>query len=212
MAQDDIYRIVVHYQGPTMASSISVYYQENAASTQGPDPVSSLNFSFFFSVVTLLQNVLNLDWKLTALRCRRLTGEKIAPDLQSLLASPGTRTGNPLPANNCLLMKLSQANFPRTSNGRLYLPGLGESDTDTGLIDAEFLNGPVQALGDRLALELAENGGLGSWTPGVISAKVRDTPPNQPDWESAFSPMIGAFGNPVIARQVRRTTKVIGVG
>jgi len=212
MAQDDIYRIRVHYQGPTMAASISLYYQEDALSTAGNDPVASLAFSFFFSKITSFQNVLNNDWRLTAIRARRLTGERLAPDLQSLLDITGNRAGNPLPANNCLLMKLSQSNFPRTSNGRLYLPGLSESDTVTGVLEPAFLNNQVETLGIAITAQLPENGGSGSWNSGVISAKVRDSGPGQPDWESAFSPINGAQGNPVIARQVRRTTRVIGVG
>lgn len=212
MAQEDIYRITVHYEGPSMASSVSLYYQEDALSTALPDAVSSLNFSFFFSVITFLRNVLSDDWLIASTRCRRLTGDKIAPDLLTFDANDGNREGRALPANNCLLIQLLQANFPRTSNGRLYLPGLTESDTDVGIIEGEFLGDQVAALGNRLATQLAENGGSGTWTPGVISAKVRDQGPGPPDWESAFSPMSAAFGNPVIARQVRRTTKIIGRG
>jgi len=211
MAQEDIYRVVVHFEGPTQPSSISLYYEENGLSTAPPDPVSSLAFSFFFSVIPSLQNVINDQWQISSVRVRRLTGEKIAPDLQNLSGISGGRSGASLPANNCLLMKLSQANFPRTSNGRLYLPGLSETDTETGVILPAFLNGEVATLGDKLADQLPENGGAGSWDPGVISAKVRDAGPGPPDWQSAFSPMIAAFGNPVIARQVRRTTKIIGV-
>lgn len=211
MAQDDIYRVVTHFEGPTQPSSISLYYQENGLSTSPPDPVSSLAFSFFFSVIPSMQNVINDQWDISAVRVRRVTGERIAPDLQNLSGISGGRTGAPLPANNCLLMKLSQSKFPRTSNGRLYMPGLSETDTQTGVILPDFLNGAVATLGGVLANTLQENGGTGSWEPGVISAKVRDTPPGQPNWEDAFSPMIAAFGNPVIARQVRRTTKIIGV-
>ena len=212
MAQDDIYRINLHYEGPTQPSSISLYYQEDALSTGSPDAVSSLNFSFFFSVATFFRNVLSDDWWLASSRCRRLTGEKIAPDLQSFEEFSGTRSGRALPANNCLLMQLLQANFPRTSNGRLYLPGLTESDTDVGVIDSDFLANEVTLLGNRLSEPLAENAGSGSWSPVVISAKVRDAGPGPPDWESSASPMIAALGNPVIARQTRRTTKIIGRG
>jgi len=211
MAQEDIYRVVVHFEGPTQPSSISLFYQENALSVAPPDPVSSLAFSFFFSIIPSMQNVINDQWNISSIRVRRLTGEKIAPDLQNLSGIAGGRSGAPLPANNCLLMKLSQSNFPRTSNGRLYFPGLSETDTKTGVILPDFLNGAVATLGNILASTLNENGGTGTWDPGVISAKVRDEGAGPPKWDDAFSPMIAAFGNPVIARQVRRTTKIIGV-
>lgn len=212
MAQDDVYRVTVHYEGPTQPSSVSLYYQEDGLSTALPDPVSSLNFSFFFSVITFLQNVLSDDWFISSTRCRRVSGDKIAPDLQSFEDASGNRVGRSLPANNCLLMQLLQAAFPRTSNGRLYLPGLTEQDTDVGVIESAFLANQVVALGNRLSDTLEENGGTGSWQPVVISAKVRDAGPGPPDWEGAASPMIAALGNPVIARQVRRTSRIVGRG
>jgi len=210
MAQEDIYRLTIHYEGPTQASSTALYYEENALSTAVGDAVSSLNFSFFFTVISLFQAVLSSSWRISSTRCRRLTGEKIAPDLQDIADAPGTRAASSLPANNCLLIQLLQGSFPRTSNGRLYLPGLAEPDTDVGVIQAAFLNTQVVALGNAISAELSENAGAGSWTPVVISAKVRDAQPGPPDWQSAASPMIAALGAPVIARQTRRTTKIIG--
>jgi len=212
MAQEDIYRVVVHYEGPTMASSCAYYFQEDGLSTALPDAVTSLNFSFGFAMLSPLQNVLSDDWFIASTRCRRLTGEPIAPDLLSYDNANGNRAGRALPANNCLLMQQLQAAFPRTSNGRLYLPGLTESDTDVGIIEPGFLGNQVVTLGNAISALLAENGGAGSWRPIVISAKVRDAGPGPPDWESAASPIIASLGNPVIARQVRRTSKIIGQG
>jgi len=210
MAQDDIYEATLHYEGPTQASSCSLYFQEDGLSTSTAGPVQSLNDSFLIGKALLFRGVLSNDWKLNAIRTRRVTGAKIAPHLLSFPVNVGSRTGPALPANNCLLMQLLQGLFPRTSNGRLYLPGLAEADTDVGVVEPAFLNLQVVQLGDALVSQLAESQGSGSWTPGVISAKVRDAVPGTKDWEGAFSQIVAAIGNPVIARQRRRTTRIIG--
>jgi len=210
MAQDDIYRVTLNYEGPTMHSSTALYYQEDALSTAVTGATRSLAFSFIFSKLASFLAVLNIDWHLASIFAARVNGEAIAPTLLPATPTIGARAGNALPADNCLLMQLLQANHPRTSNGRLYLPGLSETDSDVGIVEAAFLGNQVVALGNSISSTLNENGGTGSWNPGVISAKVRDAVPGQKNWEDAFSPMIAALGNPVIARQVRRRTKVRG--
>lgn len=210
MAQDDIYRLTLNYEGPTMHSSTALYYQEDALSTNVVGATESLAFSWIFSKSSAFLNVLVQEWHLASVFCARVDGDAIAPSLLPNTPTIGSRVGNTLPADNCLLMQLLQGVHPRTSNGRLYLPGLSESDSDVGLIEAAFLGNQVTVLGNAISATLEENGGTGSWQPGVISAKVRDAIPGQKNWQDAFSPMIAALGNPVIARQVRRRTKVRG--
>jgi len=210
MAQDDIYRITLNYEGPAMSSSTALYYQEDALSTAVVGATQSLAFSWIFSKSASFLNVLVNQWHLASVFCARVDGDAIAPSLLPVTPTVGARAGNALPADNCLLMQLLQGIHPRTSNGRLYLPGLSETDSDVGIVEASFLGNQVVALGNSISSTLNENGGTGSWVPGVISAKVRDAIPGQKDWQAAFSQMIAALGNPVIARQVRRRTKVRG--
>lgn len=210
MAVGDIYRVTLNYEGPTQAASTSIYYIESVLSTAVIGPVNSVNFSFQFSKLISFLNVLSDNWWVPSTRCERLTGLVLPPDLLTTGPANGNRAGVPLPANNCLLMQLLQQLFPRVSNGRMYLPGLSESDAEVGLVETVFLNGLVVTLGNAISAVLDENDGTGEWLPGVISAKARDAGPGPPDWAAGFSPIIAALGNPVIARQRRRTTKVIG--
>lgn len=210
MAQDDIYRLTLNYEGPTMHSSCALYFQEDGLSTSASGPTQSLCFSWRFNKTTEFINVLCQEWKLISTFAERVDGEAVPPFLQPQTAAQGTRPGNALPADNCLLMQLLQAVHPRTSNGRLYLPGLSESDSDVGIIEAAFLANQVTVLGNAISGVLNEQGGTGSWNPGVISVKVRDAIPGVKDWQGAFSQVIASLGNPVIARQVRRRTKVRG--
>lgn len=210
MAQDDIYRLTVNYEGPTMASSCALYFQEDGLSTSSSGATQSLCFSWRFNKTTAFLGVLCQEWHLTSTFAERVDGEAIAPFLQPQTTTVGSRAGNSLPADNCLLMQLLQALHPRTSNGRLYLPGLSETDSDVGIVEQAFLANQVTVLGNAISADLPEQGGTGNWKPGVISAKVRDLIPGQKDWQAAFSGVIASLGNPVIARQVRRRTKVKG--
>jgi len=210
MPAGDIYRVTLGYEGPTMASSTSIYYREEVTQTAPVGATRSLAESFIFSKLGPFINVLSVEWKLPSIHVTRVDGEPTPPILAVATPNTGTRTGNSLPADNCLLIQLLQQIHPRTSNGRMYLPGLSESDSNVGIVEAAFLANQVVTLTNAISASLAEIGGAGSWLPGVISVKVRDAPPGDKDWQGAFSLLIAALGNPVIARQVRRRTKVRG--
>ncbi len=210
MAIDDIYRLQLHYQGVTQAASTGLYYKETAISTANGLGNRSLVLSFIASHSLALRNVLVDDWELAAVQSSKVFDEpdptaQDAPALQN-----GARTGAPLPANNCILLQLFQTTFPRTSDGRMYLPGIAEPDSSVGKLVPAFIAAQLATLIAVLQAPVSESGGTGSWTPGVISAKVRDAVPGFKNWAAAFAAVIGIQAWPVIARQVRRTTKVIG--
>ncbi len=211
MAVEDIYRVNVNFEGPTMASGCTIFYQEEVQQTTQGTATQSLAASWGFSKHLQWIGVLNNQWHLTSIHVHRVDGDPIAPFLATFSPTAGTRSGDPLPADNCLLIQLLQALYPRTSNGRLYLPGLSENDSTVGVVEASFLANQVVTLTNGLSSALPELSGNGVWIPGVISAKILNAPPDSKDWQAAFSPLIAAQGNPVIARQVRRRTKVTGV-
>lgn len=211
MAQDDIYRLSVHYEGPTSVASVAIYYQENALVTGLAGPTRALNESFQFARLSEMRAVLAEDWQISSTQAEKITGAKQAMDLFSLSTGPGTVTGDSLPANNAIVLQLYQAIHPRVSNGRWFLPGVPESATDAGRLTQAFTSGPLSDLANKIDDELAESGGAGSWVPGVVSAKIRDANLPAKDWESAFSPLVGAAGWPIIGRQVRRSSKVRGI-
>lgn len=210
MAEGDIYRLTLNYEGPQRAAQTAIYYQEVDGSTGPIGAVKSLNESFAFSMLSLFANVLSEEWHIPSTRAERIVGTPLPPDLLTLSERQGGRLGRPLPSNNCLLIQLLQSRFPRTSNGRFYLPGLSEDDSVIGIVDSAFMQNQVLPLTNALAQPLNEQVGTGQWMAGVISAKVRDAGPEKPDYAAAFSELIQAIGNPVIARQRRRTTRVVG--
>ena len=210
MAEDNIYLVRVHFEGPSQPASIGVYYQESGLSTGVNGPCQSLAESWEGVLANQLANCLSEEWQLSAIVCSKKSGDQVAKHIESLEGRPGTRNGPALPANNAILVQLFQTAFPKTSNGRLYIPGVSESDTNVGRLEQDFSDGPLSVFVGRVAQSINELNGTGLWLPGVISAKVRDAIPGQKLWEDSFSTMVGALGWPVIARQRRRQTKVVG--
>jgi len=210
MALNDIYRLQVHYMGVSQAASSGLYYKETTLSTANGLANRSLVLSFIASHSLALRNVLSDDWELSAVQSSKVFDEPDPTHQDAPSPQEGTRLGSPLPANNCILLQLFQTTFPRTSDGRMYLPGISETDTNVGKLLSAFISAQLATLVSVLQAPVSESGGTGEWTPGVISATVRDAVPGVKNWAAAFAPVIGIQAWPVIARQVRRTTKVKG--
>jgi hypothetical protein len=109
------------------------------------------------------------------------------------------------------IIKQSQGTFSAKSNGRIFIPGVGENDTIVGQLDNTFLTGVAQFLADALAEVVVENGGgTGRWTPGIISRKVLNQGPPPKDWEGAFAPIGSMTAWVIISSQRLRKTPIIG--
>ena len=209
MAADDIYYVQYHLEGPSQPASFGVYYQETGLSTSPKGATQSLAESANAMRPTLI-NILSRDWQFTAVTASRKGGFQIAKHVFSTEGVAGVRPANALPANNAMLIQLFQTQFPKTSNGRVYIPGISEQDTSIGRVESTFLGDELLSFSTRLSQAFIEADGTGVWVPGVVSAKVRDAIPGQKNWQDAFSTMVGALAWPVIARQRRRQTRVIG--
>jgi len=210
MAVNDIYRLQIHYEGVAGAASTGLYYREKVLVTANGLGNQSLVLSFITTLSLALRNILVDDWSLSAIQSSKVFDEPDPTDQDAPATQTGVRAGSPLPSDNRILLKLFQTTFPRTSDGRMYLPGISEADTDVGKLLQAFIDGPLTALVSALQADLSESGGTGVWEPGVISAKVRDATPPTKNWSAAFAPIIAVQGWPVIARQVRTRTKVLG--
>lgn len=211
MAQDDIYQVSCHFENPSGASSFRVYYQEEAVrSGIGTDTqVLTTTFEDVFSL--LIRGMIADDFLFTAIVAHKVSGDKEAKFRTDVTTQVGLRVGPSLPANNCILIGLSQGLFGARHNGRIFIPGPAEGDTAIGNMSAAFQSGPLQAMVDALAIQLVEeSGGTGRWNLGVINNDILDASPPIKDWQSAFSQVISVSGSPIIAGQKRRQTKVRG--
>lgn len=212
MAADDIYHVQVNLEAPSGAASFGLYYQETVASSGGGDGVILLGDAFETLRHTDILDCLCVDWKCPSVVVRKMVILSEAKYRNDIGVQTGLRAGTSLPANNAMLFHLNQATFPARSNGKLFVPGLSETDTTVGVMTSAFLTGPMTALATSLVTPIAElSAGTGVWTPGVISAKVRDAAPPFKDWDGAFAPLTSITPSSIIATQRRRRTKVNGI-
>jgi hypothetical protein len=121
------------------------------------------------------------------------------------------RVGPALPANNAILIGLSQGLYTAKHNGRIFIPGIAEGDTVIGNLTAAFQATPLAAFVNAIAVQLEEeSGGTGRWNLGVINGFILHNSPPVLDWQTAFSQVISVNGSPIIAGQKRRQSKVRG--
>jgi hypothetical protein len=211
MAADNITEARFHFEGPTSPASFGMHYQETVPHSTGGFAVRRLVQALILALKAPIVAVLSNDWKLASMtvRVKSVANEPFVRE--DVFAGLGLRAGPALPANMSWIIKESQATFPPKSNGRIYVPGLGEPDTLVGVLTSVFLTGTAQALADALALTIEEaGGGAGRWEPGIISPKVRDAGPPPKDWEGAFAPIESMTAWSIISSQRKRKTKVIG--
>jgi len=211
MATEDIYQVQGNFENPSGASSFTLFYEESAVRSGVGTDNSVLARSWDDAISPAIRDVIADDWLFSSVVVRKMVANPVPKFRLDLATQIGTRTGPSLPANNALLIQLQQGLFPSSSNGRIFIPGVAEGDTDVGNLTAAFTTAAVQPLVDALAAELVEDsGGTGRWKLGVISAKVLNAALPFKDWAGAFSEVFGVGGSPIIATQRRRQTRVIG--
>lgn len=211
MAQDDIYLASFHFENPSGASSFRLYYQEDAVRSGIGTDTQVLSTTLDDKLTGVIRDLMATDFLFTAIVVHKVSGAKEAKFRTDITTQAGTRLAPSLPANNCILVGLSQGLFGAKHNGRIFIPGLAEDDTSIGNLTAAFASFQLQSFVTAIAAQLEEeSGGTGRWNLGVINRLILNGSPPIKDWQSAFSAVISASGSPIIAGQKRRQTKVRG--
>lgn len=216
MAADDIYLAEYHFEGPTSPASIGLHYQEDVAedsSTSGPRVLAE---SLEAVHLAPIKNVLSDDWFVASLTVRKISFMDEPISRIDLPDGVGLRAGPALPANMSWLLKQTQALFGPKHNGRIYVPGLAESDTLIGVLTSAFFTGVATTLAAAFQATIVQiSAGTGRWKPGVINrvvlqAPLEEEPPEPLDWEGSFSPLGTVIPWTIISSQRRRASRVIG--
>lgn len=214
MAADDIFSVKVHYELPTSAASIGLYYRETTEATGADLDTNLLCEAFDVHIGQEIIDMLSDDCNQPLIVCEKVDGPVKAPRFDvNHAVSVGALTGPSLPNNCALVCGLAQGTFSNKSNGRLRIPGIAEPQMDGQTMIAAFMSGPAQSFVNKLALQVPElSAGPGRWTLGVISAKVRDIAPPAKDWDGAFAPVTSISMNTIIGILRSRKTRAEGVG
>lgn len=211
MAADDIYLASFHFENPSGASSFRLFYQEEAVRSGVGTDTQVLSTTLDDKLTLVLRNLIAIEFLFTAIVVHKVSGDKEAKFRTDIATQIGTRPNPALPANNCVLIGLSQGLFSAKHNGRIFIPGTAEVDTNVGNLTTAFQVGPLQAFVDAIAVQLEEeSAGTGRWNLGVINTNILNSSPPIKDWQAAFSQVITVNGSPIVAGQKRRQTKVRG--
>lgn len=211
MSSDDIYLASFHFENPSGASSFRLYYQEEAVrSGIGTDTqvfANSLDDKLTPSIRALISD----DFLFTTIVVQKVSGDREAKWETHIETQAGLQPGPGLPANNSILVILSQGLFGPKHNGRIFIPGIAEGDTVVGNLTSDFQTTVFQDFVDEIKVQLEEeSAGTGRWNLGVINGLILNSSPPIKDWQSAFSQVTSVTGSPIIASQKRRQTKVRG--
>lgn len=207
---DDIFSAQFHFEDPSGASSTRCYFQQLTDATPGFIDSELLADGLEAALAGLWVNVLASTFWFTGVTVRKVYDNPEPMHLTTGNPQVGLRTGPGLPSNCCLNFALNQSTFGVKSNGRMFLPGVPELDTNVGVIDPAYQAGPVTALANGLVATISALSGPATWKLGVISQKVLNLAPPAKDWPGAFAFVDSISVNPIIAIQRRRTTKVVG--
>lgn len=216
MAADEIYLAEYHFEGPTSASSFGLHYQETVGEDSGQTGPRTLAVALEAVHVTPIKDVLSNDWSFASITVRKVSAPDEPIARVDINTGVGLRTGPSLPANMAWLLKQTQTLFTPRHNGRIYIPGLAESDTLIGVLTNAFHTGQATALAAAMQADIAQlSAGTGIWKPGLINRVVLklpllEEPPEPLDWEGSFSALGSTVAWTIISSQRRRASKVVG--
>lgn len=201
----DIFKVDIGIELPTGTASTGFYVRQTADASSLTDP-EQLAAGVDQNIRPPLIDVLSVDIETSAIKARKTFGT-LEPTHEEWGASgnTGLRAGTSLPSNCALLLQLSQGLFGFRHNGRLFIPGCSEDDSDGPLWNTAFLDVEVRALQVALLGDYAPAGDTARFEIGVINRTVLGSPPT--DWPGSFAPVTQISAQRVIAikNRARRT-------
>jgi len=207
---DDIFRATFHFEDPSGASSTSCYFQQTADNSSTNRDTIELARALEDELDGLIIAVLASTFWFTAVEVRKVYEFAEPFWLESSTPQAGLVVGEGLPSNCCAVMTLNQTTFGAKSNARMFWPGVPESKTNAGTLDATFQSTEWAALRNRMLLPFNSISDTGVYSLGMISQKVLNAAPPLKDWPGAFAFITSANVNPILGIQRRRTTRVVG--
>lgn len=208
MTVADIYSATIDLEMPSGPASINLHYQETTPpdTMDGPDALAG---GIMDDLVPLLRLIVSAECWVTAVRVYKKVVLKEPPGHATITNGVGLSGGDAMPAQFGIKLGLAQVLFENSSNGMIWIPGIDQSRVTVSLLDSEYLNGPIDGFAQELLDDVEEpSAGVGEFRLVVISRKFLLANPG--DWIGAAADVVGINKFPLIGRQTRRRTRVIG--
>lgn len=208
---NDIYLVQANFACPKSSASFRIYYRETVQFDQVTFGTNAVTEAVHARLSFSLESMMSPDYRLASFVGRKVFDGKEPKWQVDNIAGIGTRPTPGLPANNAALLGLGQITFSNRSNGRIFIPGISESDSTVGILNDAFVIGVFGNFRNAVVGVVSEiSPGLGEWIPGVISRKILNANPPFLDWAGAFAPIVNGVPRSIIATQRRRSTSVEG--
>lgn len=211
MPADDIYSVVSQYELPSGVGSLKLYFEQVVNTTQVDNSNQLFAEAYDAHFGTAWRDLLSNDCWSTGTQVTKLTGNPEASYRFDNDPQVGLRTGPSLPNNNCIQVSIKQSRAGRKHDGRIYIPGIPEPDSNVGVLKVAYSDSFLGPFVTLLSTQIIEtSGGAGRWNLGVIDQFILNipVPPAKKDWEGAFAQSSGITGHVIIATQRRRQTKI----
>lgn len=205
MAHGDVYRVQIQLALPDAPGTITFHYQQINATDRGIVGSEALAQAWSDQMNTPFRNLLAFGVVWGGVYVRKL-GFPQEPPGYRIVQKWGFRPNDDvLPANNALLLNIGQSVFSSARNGRIWIPGIREFESEGNTWKTSYFNGPVAAFSSALIADVAETPNAGLWRLGVLSLKYLQSNPG--DEAGAFATATSIHASRIIATQRRRTTK-----
>lgn len=208
---DDIYVVQANFACPKSAASFRLYFKETVQFDQTVFGTNAVTRAVHARLVFALASMMSPDYRIASFVGRKVFNGREPKFFVDTIAGIGTRPTPGLPANNAAVLGLGQTTFGNRSNGRIFIPGISESDTTVSVLNDAFILGVFGNFRNAVVGTFQElSPGAGEWVPGIISRVILDANPPFKDWLGAFAPIVNGVPQAIIGTQRSRTTPVQG--
>lgn len=137
------------------------YIYDQVDGTVSPEAARSAGVALANAQLVPLTQVIGTGARVEAIYTRKITGDPIPAWWGNFENQVGTIGGNPLHAQQCLLVNLRNSEGLLKRSGRVFISGVGRDDLAAGVFSAAFLQIQVQNYLDTLIDVPA--GGTDNW-------------------------------------------------
>ncbi len=149
MAQNDILRARFLFNVQAQPAAFDLHYKvENSGVTNEDDSCEALSELLELSQMQTFNSILANDVTFEGWRVNFVQGQDaFGPYVSQLASANGARTGHAIPLVSAAVVRLNQQDRPAKHNGRIYVPGISEGDTDKSLLTSVPV---IDGIRDRL--------------------------------------------------------------
>jgi len=205
MAVGDKFRAVLEVAVQGVSCRNNLFYDITIDTTEG-EPLGQRLAEALAGEVSNLQAALCVDVDFCSVYVTSAGGNTHPPGVAYMTGVNGLRPGVSAPTNNCAVLRLGQSSGGPRNDGRLYISGISEDDTDTNQISAAVVTDNLVLWGQAVNI-LDYQAGAVVWRNVVRSLDTLGPPPTY-----NYFLVTGWTASPVIYTQSRRSSKHRGAG